>query len=119
MLEELCLPVFAAVVLLSYLVCAVRQLRSEKEASPTVVWRETAGPGWSEWSELIDVRSNATYDSIFATVSGLAHPAATAVQFAVIAHPDDAPDYTIQVLFMSDVREPVGDRDLMPTSCGG
>jgi hypothetical protein len=44
---------------------------------------------------------------------------ATAVQFAVIAHPDDAPDYTIQVLFMSDVRELSLGRALASSGCEG
>ena len=48
MLEDLYLPVLAAVVLLWYLVCAVRQLRSEKPSSPKVVWREATALGWSE-----------------------------------------------------------------------
>ena len=112
MSEELRLPVFAAAVLLWYLMRSLRQLRSEQRTSPTVVWRETAGRGWSDWSELVGVSPKTTHDSIFGTVCDLAHATATAVQFAVIAHPDDAPDYTVQVLFMSDAREPSSIRAL-------
>jgi hypothetical protein len=117
--EELRLPVLAVTVLLWYLMRSLWQLRSEQRTSPTVVWRETAGLGWSEWRQLVDVSSTATHDSMFASVCVRAHATATAVQFAVIAHPDDAPDYTIRVLFMSDVREPSSGRALVSTGCEG
>jgi hypothetical protein len=34
---------------------------------------------------------------------------------ATVAHPSDAPDYTLRVLFMSAVREPRSDRGFRAT----
>jgi hypothetical protein len=119
MLEDLYLPVLAAVVLLWYLVCAVRQLRSEKASSPKVVWREATALGWSEWIKLDGVPATAGYDAMLAAARDRASAVATAVQFAIVVRPDDAPDYTLRVTFVSAVCESVGGRDLVSTSCGG
>ena len=128
--EELRLPLLAAAVLIWYLVCAVRQSRSEQATSPVVVWREATDRGWSDWTEMDDVSASVSYDAMLATARERATAAATAVQFAVVAHPDDAPDYTLRVLFMSAVCErssgdtprvapllPSG-RELAATGCG-
>jgi hypothetical protein len=44
---------------------------------------------------------------------------ATAVQFAIVVHPAGAPGYTLRVTFVSAVRESVGGRGLVSTSCRG
>jgi hypothetical protein len=108
--EELRWPALAAAVLLWYLVCALRQLRSERATSPIVLWREATEHGWSAWIELDGVSATDGYDAILATVRDRAGAMATAVQFAIVAQPDDAPDYTLRATFVSAVREPVGGR---------
>ena len=108
MSEDLTLPIIAAGVLLWYLVCAVRQWRTERRAiepEPTVLWREARVGGWSDWYELTDVTPSADYDGVLSTVRANATPGATAVQFATVVQPADAPAYTLRVLFMSEVRE--------------
>ncbi|MCW2557105.1 MAG: hypothetical protein JWP55_1069 [Mycobacterium sp.] len=108
MSEDLTLPIIAAGVLLWYLLCAVRQWRAERrsiEPEPTVQWREARVGGWSEWYELTDVDPSTDYDGILSAVRAAAAAAATAVQFATVVQPADAPAYTLRVLFMSAVRE--------------
>lgn len=102
---ELHLPLLAAAVLIWYLVCALRQTREEAPGGPTVVWREATAHGWSDWDDLADVHASASYDVMLAAVRIRASFEATAVQFAVVARPADAPDFTLRVLFMSEVRE--------------
>jgi hypothetical protein len=104
--EELTLPIIAAAILLWYLVCALRQGRTERSNEPTLVWREARVGGWSEWHELTAIGPPADYTSVLSAVRANASPAATAVQFASVVQPADAPDYTLRVLFMSAVREP-------------
>jgi len=116
--EELHLPLLAAAVLIWYLVCAVRQLRSEQVTSPVVVWREATERGWSEWNEMDDVSAAVSHDAMLAAARDRATAAATTVQFAVVAHPDDAPDYTLRVLFMSAVCERSSGHESMATGCG-
>jgi hypothetical protein len=111
MSEELTLPIIAAVVLLWYLVCALRQGQTERSTEPTLVWREATVHGWSKWRALSAVAPSADYTTVLSAVRVNATPDATAVQFATVVHPADAPDYTLRVLFMSAVREP---RDLAP-----
>jgi hypothetical protein len=107
MSEDLTLPIIAAGVLLWYLVCALRQWRTERktEPEPTVVWREAGVGGWSDWYELTDVSPSADYDGALAAVRANASPDATAVQFATVVQPADAPAYTLRVLFMSAVQQ--------------
>ena len=107
MSEDLTLPIIAAGVLLWYLVCALRQWRTEAsiEPEPTVVWREAGVGGWSDWYELTAVDPSADYDGVLSTVRANANPGATAVQFATVVQPAGAPAYTLRVLFMSAVRE--------------
>jgi hypothetical protein len=109
MSEELALPMFAAVALLWYLVSALRQWRIERSTEPTLVWREATVSGWSGWRDLTAVVPSADYAGVLAAVRSNASPDATAVQFATVAHPSDAPDYTLRVLFMSAVCEPADD----------
>jgi hypothetical protein len=109
MSEDLTLPIIAAGVLLWYLVCALRQWRTERrsiEPEPTVLWREARVGGWSDWYELTEVDASTDYDGVLSAVQATASPAATAVQFATVVQPSDAPAYTLRVLFMSAVREP-------------
>jgi hypothetical protein len=110
--EELRWPAVAAAVLLWYLVCALRQLRSEKALLPIVVWRDATEHGWSEWIELNGVPATDGYDAMLAAVRDRADASATAVQFAIVVQPDDAPDYTLRVTFMSSVREPFSGPEL-------
>jgi hypothetical protein len=116
--EELRLPLLAAALLAWYLSCALRQLRSHSSTSPVVVWREATTYGWSDWATLKGVLASAGYDAMLCEVRDRAHPAATAVQFAVVVRPDGAPDYTLRVLFMSNVRE-VSGRALATSACEG
>src|SRR6476469_6105441 len=110
--EELRWPLVAAAVLLWYLVCALWQLGSENSPLPIVVWREATEHGWSEWIELDGVSATGGYDVMLAAVRDRADATATAVQFAIVVQPDDAPDYTLRVTFMSSVREPFSGREL-------
>jgi hypothetical protein len=105
--EELRWPAVAVAVLLWYLGCTVRQMRSEKTRSPTVVWREATGRGWSEWIRLDGVSATDGYDAMLAAARDRTGATATAVQFAIVVHPDDAPEYTLRATFVSAVREPV------------
>jgi hypothetical protein len=107
MSEDLTLPIIAAGVLLWYLVCALRQWRTERrsiEPKPIVVFREAGAGGWSDWYEVTDVNPSADYDGVLSTVRANANPGATAVQFATVVQPADAPAYTLRVLFMSAVQ---------------
>jgi hypothetical protein len=113
--DEIHLPLLAAAVLIWYLVCALRQARAERADGPSVVWREATAHGWTEWSELPDVSASACYDDVLTAVREHAAPASSAVQFAVVAHPAGAPEYTLRVLFMSEVRERFAARDLAVT----
>jgi hypothetical protein len=90
--EEPRLPALAAAVLVRYLMRSLPQLRSGKAASPKVVWREVTERGWSEWTRL--------------------------VQFAIVVHPVDAPEYTLRVTFVSAVRERTSRREVLTTGCG-
>jgi hypothetical protein len=103
--EHLGLSVIVAAALLWCLVYAVWQTHSEKASGPVVVWREASEHGWSQWIDLDEVAASAGYDAMLEEVRVRASADAAAVQFAVVAHPDDAPDYTLRVLFMSAVRE--------------
>lgn len=102
---DLHLPLLAAVALVWYLVCALRQTRAERAASPNVVWREATDAGWSDWTDLPGLSGSSSYDVMLAAVRMGATADATAVQFAVVVQPDGAPDFTLRVLFMSEVRE--------------
>jgi hypothetical protein len=113
--DELYLPLIAATVLLWYLVCALRQRHDERSADPMFVWREATATGWSEWCDLTAVPTSTDYTGVLAAVRAHASRHATAVQFASVVHPADAPDYTLRVLFVSAVREPSPDRPLAPT----
>lgn len=115
MREELTLPLIAVAVLFWCLVCALRQWRTERSAEPTLVWREATAGGWSQWHQLTGVAPSADYATVLAAVRAHAREGATAVQFATVVHPADAPDYTLRVLFMSAVREPGPDRVLATT----
>jgi hypothetical protein len=107
MSDDLTLPIIAAGVLLWYLVCALRQWRTERsiEPEPTVVWREAGVGGWSDWYELTDVDPSADYDGVLSAVRANANPGGTAVQFAAVVKPAGAPAYTLRVLFMSAVQQ--------------
>jgi hypothetical protein len=113
--EDLMLPMIAAAVLFWYLVCALRQWRTERPAEPRLLWREATVSGWSQWHELTDVAPSAEYAGVLETVRVNASADATAVQFASVVQPVDAPDFTLRVLFMSAVREAAGDRDFATT----
>lgn len=117
--EDIHLPLLAAAVLIWYLVCALRQAKSERADTSAVVWREAATHAWTDWTELQDVSPSASYDVMLAAVREHAATTSTAVQFAVVAHPADAPDYTLRVLFMSEVRERFARRDLALTGRAG
>jgi hypothetical protein len=116
--EELRWPAVAVAVLLWYLACTGRQRRSERTRSPKVVWREATARGWSEWIRLDGVSATDGYDAMLAAARDRTAATATAVQFAIVVHPDDAPDYTLRATFVSAVREPVGGRDLLTNGCG-
>jgi hypothetical protein len=113
--DELCLSVIVAAVLLWYLVRTLCQMRSERTHSPVFVWREASAAGWSDWMDLDDVSPSTDYAAVLTTVRDRAHDGATAVQFASVVQPSDAPAYTLRVLFMSAVREPAHDRTLATT----
>ena len=113
--EDIHLPLLAAAVLVWYLVCALRQLRSDRSTAPVVVWREATAHGWTEWSESTDLSASDGYDEILEKVRGHAAATSSAVQFALVAHPVGAPDYTLRVLFMSEVRQRFAGRDLALT----
>jgi hypothetical protein len=109
MSEDLTLPIIAAGVLLWYLVCALRQWRTDRhtiEPKPTLLWREARVGGWSDWYELTGVDPATDYDGVLSAVRATATPGATAVQFATVVKPAGAPEYTLRVLFMSAVQEP-------------
>lgn len=110
--DDIHLPLLAAAVLIWYLVCALRQLRSERGEEPRVVWREATLRGWSTWADLPTMPTSGGYDEMLAAVREHATATATAVQFAVVAHPAGAPDYTLRVLFLSAVREQFAARDV-------
>jgi hypothetical protein len=112
MLDDLYLPVIAIVVLSCCLVCALGQLRTDHPHGPTLLWREALDDGWSDWIALEGVSSVADYTAVLAAVREAAHPGAIAVQFAFVVRPCDAPEYTLRVLFLSDVREPGHDHTL-------
>jgi hypothetical protein len=116
--EELRWPAVAVAVLLWYLACTMRQMRSERTRSPKVVWREATERGWSEWIRLDGVSAADGYDAMLAGARDHADATATAVQFAIVVHPDDGPDYTLRATFVSAVREPLGGRDLLTNGCG-
>lgn len=105
MSEHLGLSVIVAAALLWCLVYAVWQTHSERAYGPTVVWREATERGWSEWTDLDDVAASAGYDAVLHEVRVRASADASAVQFAVVTHPDDAPGHTLRVLFTSAVQE--------------
>jgi len=52
---------------------------------------------------------------VLTAVRTLARDDATAVQFGIIAHPADAPDYTLRVLYMSHETPASPDRGLAAT----
>lgn len=111
--DELCLPILAAAVLLWYLACALRQMRTQRIVLPHVVWRESTTAGWTEWTDLSGVFASAGYDAILAAVRDRADASAVGVQFAIVTQPADAPAFTLRVLFMSAVRERFAGRDLV------
>jgi hypothetical protein len=84
----------------------VRQWNTDRAAVPTLLWREAGYSGWSDWHELTTVAPSADYSTVLSAVRANAAPDATAVQFASVVRPSDAPAYTQRVLFMSAVREP-------------
>jgi hypothetical protein len=101
------LTAIVIVALLWALVRSLRQLHVERTTTTVkVMWREATTHGWSGWRELGGVSPADDYDTMLTATQGAAHIEATAVQFATMVHPADAPDYTLQVLFMSTVREP-------------
>lgn len=116
--EDIHLPLLAAAVLIWYLVCALRQTQSERSNTPEVVWREAAGHDWTEWSTLPEVTATVGYDAMLAAVRERATVTSSAVQFAVVAHRAGDPDYTLRVLFMSEVRERFAGRELVLTGWG-
>lgn len=105
MSEELTLPLIAAAALFWYLLCALCQWRTERSAEPMLLWREATAAGWSAWHELNAVAPSADYATVLDAVRARVTEGATAVQFASVVQPADAPDYTLRVLFMSAVRE--------------
>jgi hypothetical protein len=111
--DELCLPILVGAMLLWYLACTLCQMRITPVASPHVVWREATTAGWTEWSGLTDVPASAGYDAILDAVRSRADAGAVGVQFAIVTQPDDAPAFTLRVLFMSAVRERISGRDLV------
>lgn len=113
--DELCLPILAGAILLWYLICSLRQMRSDRVALPAVVWREATAAGWTEWIDLDELTASAGYDAILGAVRERADAAATGVQFAIVARPAEAPAFTLRVLFMSEVRERWAARDLLLT----
>lgn len=117
--DELYLPLLAAAALAWYLICALRQLRTEPTHSPTVVWRESTNDEWTEWTELDGVAASSGYDAMLSEVRRRASSTASAVQFGIVVQPGDAPDYTLRVLFMSAVRERSSDRVLTSTGHEG
>ncbi len=113
MSELLGLSVIVAVALLWSLGYTVWQARTQKATGPVVVWRESTENGWSEWTRLDDVPAAAGYDQLLGEVRHRARADAAAVQFAVVENPCDAPDYTLRVLFMSVVWEPLTGREVV------
>jgi hypothetical protein len=112
MLDDLYLPVIAIVVLCCCLVCALSQLRSDQSHGPTLLWRQASDDGWSDWTALTGVSSAADYAGVLEAVRDAAGDDAIAVQFAFVVQPPGAPEYTLRVLFISDVREPDHDHIL-------
>jgi hypothetical protein len=55
---------------------------------------------------------------VLAAARDRASAVATA-EFAIVVHPAGAPGYTLRVTFVSAVRESVGGRGRVSTSCGG
>lgn len=105
MVEDVLLPMIVIVVLFFCMVCALHQLHSERTPWPTLVWREALECGWSDWFDLENVSSSADYSAVLTAAQEAAHSDAIAVQFASVVRPRGAPEYTLRVLFMSDVRE--------------
>jgi hypothetical protein len=106
MSSDLVLTAVVVVALLWALVCSLRQLHVERGTTVEVMWREATADGWSPWRRLDGVSPADDYDTMLTATQNAAHTNATAVQFASMMHPAEAPDYTLQVLFMSTVREP-------------
>jgi hypothetical protein len=112
--EEMRLPAIAAAILMWGLVCALRQTRARRSTGPRLIWRQAGPSGWSDWLALKDIPASADYSFVLGAVRARAAGDATAVQFASVAHPADAPDYTLRVLFMSNERPATPDRDVAP-----
>jgi hypothetical protein len=110
MAEDLYLPVIAVAALAWCLWLALCQRQTDRSHTPVLVWREASDAGFSEWKDLDGVPSTAEYSDVLAAVRRAAHPGVSAVQFASVVRPPDAPDYTLRVLFMSGVREPGPER---------
>jgi hypothetical protein len=106
MSSELVSAAVVVVALLWALVCSLRQLHAERTTTVEVMWREATADGWSQWRRLAGVSPADDYDTMLTATQDAAHIDATAVQFASMMHPAEAPDYTRRVLFMSTVREP-------------
>ena len=106
MSSDLLLTAVIVVALLWALVCSLRQLHAERATTVEVMWREATPDGWSPWRQLAGASPADDYDTMLTAAQNAAHIDATAVQFASMMHPADAPDYTLRVLFMSTVREP-------------
>jgi hypothetical protein len=109
--DEIRLPALAALLLLWGLVCALWQRRPGPSTAPRLIWRDATASGWSDWHSLRRISVDARHADILTAVRALARTDATAVQFAIVAHPADAPDYTLRVVFMSLETPAAPDRD--------
>jgi hypothetical protein len=80
-----------------------------------LIWRDATVAGWSDWHSLHGVSVDTDHSDVLSAVRTLARADATAVQFGIVAHPVDAPDYTLSVLFMSFETAVAPNRDLATT----
>ncbi|CAN5538794.1 hypothetical protein BH09ACT7_BH09ACT7_35330 [soil metagenome] len=130
MIDELRLPALAAGALTLWLLCALGQQRRGRSTTPRLIWRQRACEKWSGWyrlrggpildSAVEDLTrqcgldgdtawpdsTNVAYHQLLNAALSRSRPApVAAVQFAIVRTPRSAPDYTLDVLFVSPVHE--------------
>lgn len=100
--HQLYLAAVAAMALTWWLCRSLRQMQSspsETGTHPRLMWRQQQHDRWSEWRDVDD--SCARLETL---VDQKESPGSMLVQFAVAKTPGDAPSYTENVAFVSQVR---------------
>jgi hypothetical protein len=129
MIEELRLPALAATALTLWLLCALSQQRRGRSTAAQPIWRQRVSGDWSDWyvlhGRVLDNAvedlarqcrqqgdaawpdsANVAYHRVLNAALGRSEPdQVTAVQFAIVRAPRSAPDYPLDVLFVSPVHE--------------